>query len=79
MKIPQLLQRKKKKTGPAPEKPVLKLDPNHQEILHEGKLRAVGLGKFLGLAVLVIVVRLFWLQIVQGSTLAQEANDQITG
>lgn len=79
MKRPSFFSRKKKNTPQAPREPVLKLDPTHQSVLHEGKLRAVILGKVLGVAVLAIILRLFWLQVIQGSTLAQEANDQITG
>lgn len=57
---------------------ILKLEPDRGR-LKEGKQRASGIGALVGLCILVVIGRLFQLQIIEGSSLERRALNQISG
>ena len=58
---------------------VLHLDADKQSILKQGKTRAVWIGRLVGIMVVLIIVRIGYLQLVDGAQNARNAMDQITG
>lgn len=79
MKLPWFLKKPNKRKAPAADPQVLKLDPTHQDVLLRGKGRAIVIGKLVAIVAGVVVVMLFWKQIVRGGYYSEAANAQIMG
>lgn len=70
---------KQRNAEKARESSLLHLDPSHQDVLEKGNRRVTTLGWVLGFGILLVVGRLFYLQVVQGRAMEREALDQISG
>lgn len=79
MKMPWFLKKQNKKNMTAADPRVLKLDPVHQDLLLQGKGRAIVIGKLVAAVAGIVVVMLFWKQIVRGGYYSEAANAQIMG
>lgn len=79
MKMPWFLKKQNKKNMTAADPQVLKLDPSHQDLLLQGKGRAIVIGKLVAAVASIVVVMLFWKQIVRGGYYSEAANAQIMG
>ena len=58
---------------------LLHLDPSHQDVLEKSNRRVITLGYVLGFGILLVVGKLFYLQIIQGRSMEQKALNQISG
>ena len=79
MKLPWFVKKQNKKNMTAADPRVLKLDPVHQDLLLQGKGRAIVIGKLVAAVAGIVVVMLFWKQIVRGGYYSEAANAQIMG